>query len=88
MLTKAFQWVETRLEEGAWFRRGVAIAILVLTYRLTEWAARFAEAALAAKSDLMAVAATITAVAGVPLALLTLLLNKYTASRNDHQSVK
>jgi hypothetical protein len=83
MLTKALIWLETRLEEGAWFRRGIAVAVLVLTYRLTEWAARFAEKALAAKADLLATAATITAVAGVPLALLTLLFNKYATSRSQ-----
>jgi hypothetical protein len=81
MLTKSLIWLETRLEEGAWFRRGIAVATIVLTFQLTTWAARFAEAALAAKADLMAVAATIGAVSGVPLALLTLLFNKYTDSR-------
>lgn len=81
MLTKAFQWVETRLEEGAWFRRGLAVSTVILTFQLTTWAAKFAESALAAKADLMAVAATIGAVSGVPLALLTLLFNKYSDSR-------
>lgn len=82
LLTDFFEWVETRLDKGAWFRRGLAVATFWTTISLTTWAATFAERALATKVPLMDVAAVITAVAGIPLALLTLLFNKYTESRS------
>ena len=82
MITGAFKWIETRLDEGAWFRRGLAVTTVVLTFQLTTWAARFAEHAMEAKADLMATAAVIGAVAGVPLALLTMLFNRYAESRS------
>lgn len=82
MITAAFKWVEARLDEGAWFRRGLAVTTVVLIFQLTSWAARFAQQALETKADLMATAAVIGAVAGVPLALLTLLFNKYAESRS------
>lgn len=82
-ITNAFVWVETRLDAGAWFRRGIVIFTLSETYSLSKWGAQFAMAALAAKADLTGTAATIGAVAGIPLALLTLLFNKYVASRKE-----
>lgn len=80
-VTRAFVWLETRLDEGLWFRRGLVIATVIITVQLTTWAAKYANAALASKADLMGVAAVIAAVAGVPVTLLTILHNKYTESR-------
>lgn len=83
-LNSGFEWVETRLDKGLWFRRGLAVATFALTINLTTWASSFAEKALAkGQVSLLDVAATITAVAGIPLALLTLLFNKYTDSRGS-----
>lgn len=66
-----------------WFRRGIAIAILIFTFRLTEWAAYFAQTALAEKADLIGVAGIITATAAVPLGMLTLLFNNYNEKRKQ-----
>lgn len=77
----AFEWLEERLERGLWFRRGLYVATFWLTISLTTWAATYAEAALAQKATLLDVAAVITAVAGIPLALLTMLFNRYVEGR-------
>lgn len=69
-----------------WFSRGLAISILLFTFKLTEWGARFAEAALGSKSDLTGTAAIIGAVAAIPLALLTLLFNNYSEKRKANDA--
>lgn len=81
MITKAFEWIETRLDAGAWFRRTVVVFTLCLTYRLTNWSTVYAITAITSKADLVGTAGVITAVAGIPLGLLTLLFNKYVDSR-------
>ncbi len=81
MITRTFEWVEERLDRGAWFRRGLAAATLVLAFSLTAWGMKFADSALMAKADLMGVAAVIGAVAAIPLALLTMLFRGYVDSR-------
>lgn len=81
MITNVFLWIEQRLDAGAWFRRGIVIFTLVLTYRLTSWSTVYAITAITAKADLVGTAGVITAVAGIPLGLLTLLFNKYVDSR-------
>lgn len=80
-VTHAFVWLETRLDEGLWFRRGLAITTIIITVQMTTWAASFANAALTSKADLMGVAAVIGAVSGVPVVLLTILFNKYVEAR-------
>lgn len=70
------------MKSGSYFRRGIAVFVMYLTYKLTVWSTTFAEHALADKGDLMATAAIIGAVAGVPIALLTLLLNKYVENQD------
>lgn len=80
-MTSIFLWIEERLDNGMWFRRGLAVTTVWLTFSLTNWAAQYAEKALATKAALLDVAAVITAVAGIPLALLTLLFNKYIDGR-------
>lgn len=37
-MTKLFEWIEDRLEKGAWFRRAYVVVATVLTWRVTEWA--------------------------------------------------
>jgi ABC-type nitrate/sulfonate/bicarbonate transport system permease component len=82
-VTRFFEWIETRLAQGLWFRRGLAIAVLAFTWHLTDWGSLYAQQALTLKADLMAVAAVIGAVAAIPLGLLTLLFNKYVEGRSD-----
>lgn len=82
-VTRAFEWIETRLDAGAWVRRGIAVFTLFETYWLTKWGASYASLALSEKADLMGIAATIGAVAGIPLALLTLLFKSYVESRKE-----
>jgi hypothetical protein len=74
-LTDAVKWVETRLHEGAWFRRGYVIAATVLTWTVTNWAMRFAEANAARPG--LEVAAMIAAVSAVPGAVVTFAFNQY-----------
>lgn len=70
-----------------WFRRALAIAVLMFTFRLTTWGANYAMLAIATDKDLMGVAAVIGAVAAIPLGLLTLLFNKYEEKRqNDSEN--
>lgn len=69
-----------------WFRRGLAIAVLCYTFKLTEWGARYAQLALDQKADLMGIAAIIGAVAAIPLGLLTLVFNKYNEVRTKDDS--
>lgn len=81
MITQVFLWIEQRLDAGSWFRRAVVVFTLILTYRLTNWSTLYAVTAITAKADLIGTAGVITAVAGIPLGLLTLLFNKYVDSR-------
>lgn len=57
--------------------------VLFFTYKLTEWGIHFAESALAAKADLMGVAGVIGAVATGPIAIVSLILNKYVETRTN-----
>lgn len=41
-MTKFFEWIEDRLEKGAWFRRSYVVVATVLTWRVTEWAFTYA----------------------------------------------
>jgi hypothetical protein len=65
------------------FRRGLIIAILLFTYRLTTWGMQYADKALLAGADLLGVAAILGAVAAMPLGILTLLFNKYDSLRKQ-----
>jgi hypothetical protein len=69
-----------------WFRRGLAIAVLCYTFRLTTWSGTFAYTALLNGSDLTGVAAIIAAVAAIPLGLLTLVFQKYNESRTTEDA--
>jgi len=78
-MTRWFQWVETRLEEGAWFRRLYVIAATCLIWRVTVWAMGFAEAN--AMRPGIEVAAIIAAVSAVPGAVVTFAFNQYLNTR-------
>jgi len=41
-MTKLFEWLEERLERGAWFRRVYVVVATVMTWRVTEWAFGYA----------------------------------------------
>lgn len=75
--------LEERLTKGLWFRRALAVFVAVLTIRLTHWGMAYADHALVAKAALLDVAAVIAAVAGIPVALVTLLFNKYVENRTN-----
>lgn len=77
--TEAVKWVETRLHEGAWFRRAYVVAATVLTWSVTNWAMRFAETN--ADRPGLEVAAMIAAVSAVPGAVVTFAFNQYLASK-------
>jgi hypothetical protein len=67
-----------------WFTRGLSIAVLVYTFRLTNWGASYATMAIMqGEKDLMGVAAIIGAVAAIPLGLITLVLKIYSEKAND-----
>lgn len=74
------EWVERRLDEGKWFRRGYVIAATVLTWQVTLWAMRFAE--LNAAKPGLDVAAIIGAVSAVPGAVVAFAFQQYMASRS------
>ena len=78
-MTRWFQWVETRLEEGAWFRRAYVIAATVLIWSVTRWAMQFAEAN--ASRPGLDIAAIIAAVSAVPGAVVTFAFNQYLNTR-------
>lgn len=62
------QWAETRMDEGAWFRRFYVVAATMLTWQVVAWSFKFAHDALGASADLLGVAAVIAAInAGVSI---------------------
>lgn len=61
-VTKAFQWVEVRLDVGCWFRRIYVIVATILTWQVVYWSFMFARYAAELKSDLIGVAAVIAAI--------------------------
>lgn len=80
-ITRAFLWVETRLDQGAWARRGYLVAATVMTWQVMCWSMRYAEAALVAKADMPGTAAVIGAVSAVAGAVQTFAFKHYLDSR-------
>lgn len=81
-MSKFLAFLGKGFERHRWFRRGLALATLVLVFRMTTWSMGFAEAALLAKQSLLDAAALITAVGALPVGILTLLYSKYEDGRN------
>jgi hypothetical protein len=79
LITAAFEWVETRLDRGMWFRRLYVLAATVLTWQVTLWAMRFAEVNAARPG--LEVAAIIGAVSAVPGAVVAFAFQQYVNSR-------
>jgi hypothetical protein len=71
MISKILSFVKT------WFGEALLVFVLGYTVKLTTWAASYADLAMANKAPLVDTAAAIGAVAGIPIAMLTLALNKY-----------
>jgi hypothetical protein len=77
--TDAIRWIERRLNEGEWFRRGSGVAATILTWQVTLWAMRFAE--VNASRPGLEIAAMIAAVSAVPGAVVTFAFNQYLSSK-------
>jgi hypothetical protein len=80
MISNFFAFFERKLND--WFSEIMIAAIVVMCMRLTTWAAHYADLALTSKADLLGTASVIAAVAGVPVAMFTLLFNKYAELRS------
>ncbi len=78
IVNQAVLWIEKRLDEGAWFRRGYVIAATFLVWQVTLWAMRFAEASARPGSD---IALIIGAVVAAPGTVATFAFGQYLNSR-------
>lgn len=77
-MTRFFQWLETRLDEGGWVRRTYLVAASIMTWKVTIWSMVFAEVS---KLPGVETAAVIGAV-GVPIAAVqTFAFQNYLISR-------
>jgi hypothetical protein len=73
------EWIETRLDKGAWFRRFYVILATFLTWKTTLWC--FAYATANAQRPGLDVAAVITAVSAVPGVITAHAFKMYLDSR-------
>jgi hypothetical protein len=77
-MTKLFEWLEKRLDEGGWVRRAYLVAATVMTWHFVLWAMKFAETSARSGGDVAMVIGAI----GVPLSAVTgFAFNHYLASR-------
>ncbi len=60
-MTKLFEWLETRLDEGGWVRRVFLYVMLVMTWKAFVWGTIFAAESTLAGVDRAAVIAAVTA---------------------------
>jgi len=65
-MTKLFEWLEVRLDEGGWVRRAYLVAATAMTWKMTVWSMGFAETS---KIEPIGMAAVLTAI-GVPVAAI------------------
>ena len=63
-MTKLFEWLEARLDQGGWVRRTYLVVATVLTWKVVMWSMSFAEASKLAGSEI----ALIVGAVGVPIA--------------------
>lgn len=66
-MTKVFEWLELRLDEGGWVRRLYLIAATVMAWKFALWAMAFGETSPRSGSDV----AMIIGAIGVPLSGVT-----------------
>lgn len=78
-ITRAFMWVEARLDEGKWFRRIYVVAATALVWSVTLWSMRYAE--MNAIRPGIDVAAVIGAVSAVPGAVVAFAFQQYMQQR-------
>jgi hypothetical protein len=78
-MTKAFQWLETRLDEGGWIRRAYLVLVTAMTWKVVIWAMSYADKN-AAKSG-SDIALVIGAVSAVVAAVQTFAFKNYLESR-------
>lgn len=81
--TKLLKWAETRMDEGAWFRRFYVVAATVLTWQVVSWSFQFSREALAAKADLLGVAAVIGAIGTIAAAVQGFAFKQYLDSKKE-----
>lgn len=82
-ITRLFQWVEQRLDEGGWVRRAYLVLATAMTWKVVIWAMDYADKNPAkAGSD---VALVIGAVAAIVAAVQTFAFNAYLKSRGEAQ---
>ncbi len=69
--------------DSGWIRVALLGGVFAMTWRLTDWGMRFADAALVKPvTDWLGIAATIGAVGTMPIALLGLVFTKYMEFRS------
>jgi hypothetical protein len=66
-MTRLFEWLETRLDEGGWVRRAYLVAATVMSWKFILWAMAFAETSPRPGTDV----AMIVGAIGVPLSAVT-----------------
>jgi len=77
-MTRLFQWLETRLDEGGWVRRTYLVAATVLAWKVTHWSMTFAETTKYSGVD----AGVVIAAVGAPvMAVLKFAFDAYLESR-------
>lgn len=69
-------WLNKFLDSGT-IRLALMCGMFYMAYELTAWAMAFGSTALYVKADLVGAAAVIGATASAPIAILTMLANKY-----------
>ncbi len=72
-----------RLLDSGPIRAAIIAYLLWFAHDLTRWAMAFASSALASKAEMSGVAAVIVSTSAAPIAILTLLTNKYLETRKD-----
>jgi hypothetical protein len=80
LITQLFVWIETRLDQGAWFRRLYVVAATAMTWKVIEWSMLYAT--LNSSKDGLQVAAIIGAVSGVVAAVQGFAFKSYLDSRS------
>lgn len=78
-LTDACKWVETRLDEGAWFRRAYVVAAFILVWKAAVWSFAYATASKLPGLD---TAAVIAAVNTPPSTMMGFAFKHYLGSRD------
>jgi len=65
--TKAFIWLETRMDDGGWVRRAYLVIATGMTWNFVQWAMKFSEVSARPGGDV----AMIIGAIGVPLSAVT-----------------